>query len=127
MSVVHEFWMIEIVLWIIVAVVLGFTSLGIYLIHRKDKRTYTLGVALFLFLFLIARISVSFLVYGYLYDGTEQYLLPYPTLLWLQIGYNLFSYTGIFILYFVLERYIIKTKYIFSATTIILLLSLIHI
>ncbi len=121
MSVAHEFWIIEIILWIIVVVVLGLTSLGIYLIHRKDKTPYKLGVALFLFLSLIARICVSLLVYVYLYDGVDQYLINEPTKLWLQLGYNLFSYSGICILYFVLERYIIKTKYIFSALTIILL------
>lgn len=102
-------------------VILGAGSIGILRIYRKDESKYSLGVALFLFLFLIARISVFFLVYSYGYDGTQQYLLPYPTLLWLQIGYNLFSYIGIFILYYVLERYIIKTRFIFAILTLILL------
>jgi hypothetical protein len=102
-------------------IILGAAGIGILRIYWKDKTKYTLGVSLFLFLFLIGRILCSFLVYIYEYDGILQYLLPYPTLLWLQIGFNVFSYIGIFILYYVLERYIIHTKFIFAALTLILL------
>ncbi len=117
----HEYWLAEIVLWIIVMVIAGLGSLGMFLVYRKTKFKFTLGVALFFLLIMLSRFCIMPLVYIYGYDGSIQYLLPYPTLLWLQIGYNVLSYTGVFILYFVLERFVIKTKYLFSAMTLILL------
>jgi hypothetical protein len=117
----HDYMMAEIILWIVVIVITGLGSLGMYLIYRKSKSNFTLGVALFFLLIMLSRILIMPLVYFYGYDGSIQYLLPYPTLLWLQIGFNVLSYSGVFILYLVLERYIINTKFIFSAMTLILL------
>jgi hypothetical protein len=116
----HEYWMIEVILWIIAIVLLGFGSLGMYRVYRKDKAKLSLGVTLFFALFIFSRICIMVLIYKFGYQGDIQYLLPYPHLLWLQIGYN-FAYVAVFILYFVLERYAIHTVYIFSTITIVLL------
>lgn len=102
-------------------VITGFCAVGMYRVYRKDKSQYSMGLTLFFVLFVFSRICLMVLVYIYGYDGVEQYLLPTPTLLWLQLGYNILSYGGVFILYLVLEHNIIKTKYIFSVVTLILL------
>ena len=116
----HEYWLIEIILWIIAIVLFGFGSLGMYRIYRKEQYKFYLGISIFFALFVFCRICVMILVYGFGFIGDIHYLVPYPHLLWLQIGFSL-SYLAVFILYFVVERYAIHTKYIFSILTMVLL------
>lgn len=113
----HEFLTLEIILWISVMIALLIGVFIIYTKYKKDKIPYTLGIMCFFALFLLSRVCSFINFYWFNYRG-ELYLVEHPTWLWLQIGYNFFSYAGGFILYFVLEKYIIKTKFIFSGATV---------
>lgn len=115
----HEFIIVEMVLWIIAIGELFIGFLILFREYRKENSKYILGIAIFLILFFISRICNFINVYyvGYSYDT---YLLDEPLNFWLQFGYNIFSYIGLFILYFVIETYIVKSKYIFTACVVIL-------
>ncbi|MHA1269266.1 MAG: hypothetical protein ACTSPY_05710 [Candidatus Helarchaeota archaeon] len=119
----HEFIYVEIALWITVIIAILIGSLIIYKKYTKNKTKYIFGIFLFFILFFICRICSFLNYYVYNFRG-DIYLLDdlyiHPEWFWLQVGYNVFSYSGAFILYFVLERYIIKTRYIFSGSTLIL-------
>ncbi|MHA1694166.1 MAG: hypothetical protein ACTSXT_08700 [Candidatus Helarchaeota archaeon] len=119
----HEFLQLELILWIGVLIIVFLGFLVIYMKYKSDKTKYLMGIALFFALFFIARICsfVNYYILGfkgdiYLFDD----LFVHPEWFWLQFGYNEFSYGGAFILYFVLERYVIKTKYFFSVCTVII-------
>ncbi len=83
--------------------------------YRKDKMRFYLGVVIFYVLFVVARICEVIRLF-FNPDGAQN--PPYETLswnFWLKTGYTLFSYIGLTIIYFVLERYVFrKTKYIFT-------------
>ncbi|MHA1230153.1 MAG: hypothetical protein ACTSRP_08255 [Candidatus Helarchaeota archaeon] len=113
---------IEIILWILVMILIFISCIIMYKRYKKDKTKYLLGITLFFILFFLCRICTFTNYYIFGFKG-DIYLLDdlttHPEWFWLQFGYNEFSYGGAFILYFVLERYIIKTKYIFSISTLI--------
>jgi hypothetical protein len=115
----HEFILIEIILWIIAIGELFVGFIILFRESRKENSKYILGISIFVILFFISRICNFINVYyvGYSYDT---YLLDDPLNFWLQFGYNIFSYIGLFILYFVIETYIVKTRYIFTACVVIL-------
>ena len=84
--------------------------------YKRDKMSFYLGVAIFYVLFVIGRlcevIRIHFHPLGKALDP------PYSELgfdFWLKTGYTIFSYVGLTIIYFVLERYVFKRKkYIFT-------------
>lgn len=115
----NTFDYIELIGWIIVcvemsAVALYFSSLG-----KQNKRAYFIG--LFFALFVgsrICRIIARFLVGES--SGGAVTLGGSPTLLTLQMLYNMFSYIGLFFLYYVLESGVLKkTHYFFSFIVIV--------
>lgn len=120
----HELIELEITLWIGALIVIFIGIVIMYRKYNRDKTKYLLGITLFFILFWICRV-VSFLNYFIFGFEGDIYLLDdlftHPEWFWLQFAYNTFSYVGAFILYFVLEKYIIKTRFIFSTSTLIVL------
>lgn len=115
----HQFILIEMILWIIAIAELLIAFIILFRESKKENSKYILGIAIFVLLFFISRICnyINVYVVGYSY---ESYLLDDPINFWLQIGYNIFSYIGLFILYFVIETYIVKSRYFFSVCVVIL-------
>lgn len=78
--------------------------------------SFYLGVAIFYFLFLMGRLCEVIRIHFHPLGNPVN--PPYTTLgfdFWLKTAYTLFSYIGLTIIYFVLERYVFKrTKYIFT-------------
>ena len=110
---------IEIGLWIITIIICAIMGLK----FLKDSRTEALNknfvyFGLFFYLFIAGRICrlIAKFIVGYEY-GFFQFE---GTLLLLAIGYTLFTYIGLFCVYFFLERVILKkTHFIFSFLVIV--------
>ncbi len=106
---------IALILWILNIIEIVIVSVIFLRYFKKDKMSFYLGVAIFYILFCLARLSE--IIRLYLNPGTPTNP-PYTTLgfdFWLKTSYTLFSYIGLTIIYFVLERYVFKrTKYIFT-------------
>lgn len=102
-------------------VALGMVAVLLFNKYRKQERksSYILRIGGFTALFLISRICSFIHVYIYGFSPITYFTGDFIALS-LQLGYTVFSYTGVFMLYLALERNIIKTKYIFSILTAIL-------
>jgi hypothetical protein len=125
MKMAHELCLIEIILWIVVIILFGVFAIKLYDKYRKEKSKYILGIAIFFLVFLVHRI-INFLqvfVFKIPYKPYYDYPLELGELgeLGLQIGFFASAYGGLLVLYFVLESYVIKTRYIFTALTAILI------
>jgi hypothetical protein len=106
---------IALYLWIINLIEMTFVGYIFVREYKKANTKFYLGVMLFYFIFVVARLCEIIRIYF----NTEGYDLvpPYTGLNFiLKTCYTLFSYIGITILYFVLERYVFtRTKKIFTA------------
>lgn len=83
--------------------------------YKRHEMNFYLGVAIFYILFVVAR---SCEIIRCFFNPEGPLSPPYLELgwnFWLKTGYTLFSYIGLTIIYFVLERYVFtRTKYIFT-------------
>ncbi len=106
---------IALILWILNLIEMVIVSFIFFQEYRKAGTRFYLGVAIFYVLFVLARLCEIIRLY-IIPEGPI--LPPYTDLganFWLKTGYTLFSYVGLMIIYFVLERYVFtKTKYIFT-------------
>jgi hypothetical protein len=102
---------IALVLWIINLIEMGLVSGIFFKEYKAASNKFYLGVASFYILFILARICE--IVRFALYPGT---VFPYYDLNFLlKTGYTIFSYVGLTVIYYVLERYIFTgTKKIFT-------------
>lgn len=110
---------IEIALWILCMMVNLACLIVMYKPYLKQKTNFLLSIMIFFLLFLLARICVFVNVYLFNYSGEITHLIDYPQWFWMQVGYTLFSYIGLFAIFFVLEREVINTKYTFCALIVI--------
>jgi len=108
-------WDIALVLWILSIIEMIIVSFIFIRYFNKDKMNFYLGVAIFYILFCLARLSEIIRLY---FNPGTPINPPYTVLgfdFWMKTCYTLFSYIGLTIIYFVLERYVFKrTKYIFT-------------
>lgn len=107
----------EIALYLWIINLLEMTFVGFFFLreYKKANMKFYLGVTLFYVLFTVSRLCEIIRIYF----NPEGYDLvpPFTGLNFiLKTSYTVFSYVGITILYFVLERYVFKgTKMIFTA------------
>lgn len=107
---------IELSLWIVSMVALGIVGVLYLNDYKKTKQFFCVWVSLFFFLFILGRyfrILVRFYIGEPPIGGTfEGEALTY------EILYTLVTYTGLFFLYFAIERKLIpQTRYTFSILT----------
>lgn len=106
---------ISLILWLISIIEILIVSIVFFRYYSRDKMSFYLGVAIFYVLFSLARLSE--IIRLYLNPG-DPMNPPYTELgfdFWLKTCYTVFSYVGLTIIYFVLERYVFKkTKYLFT-------------
>ncbi|MHA1277818.1 MAG: hypothetical protein ACTSQI_01750 [Candidatus Helarchaeota archaeon] len=106
---------IAIGLWFVSIIEMIIVGLLFFRYYARDKMKFYIGVAVFYMLFVVARILEIIRLY---FNPEGALNPPYLTLgwnFWLKTGYTLFSYIGLTIIYFVLERYVFtRTKYIFT-------------
>ncbi len=106
---------IAVILWFVNIVEMVIVGLLFFRYYSRDKMRFYLGVAIFYILFVVARLLEIIRLY---FNPEGPIDPPYFTLgwnFWLKTGYTIFSYVGLMIIYFVLERYVFKqTKYVFS-------------
>lgn len=107
---------IALILWFINIVemfVIAFIFLREY---RKENTRFYLGVTIFYLFFMVARLCE---VIRFFFHPTGTPLDPPYTVIgfdfWLKTSYTIFSYIGLTIIYYVLERYVFtKTKFFFT-------------
>lgn len=83
--------------------------------YKRDKMSFYLGVAIFYMLFVLGRLCEIIRIHFHPLNDPQPppYSLGFD--FWLKTGYTIFSYIGLTIIYFVLERYVFtRTKYIFT-------------
>lgn len=106
---------IVITLWFINLIEMLIIAFVFFREYKKAQMNFYLGVAIFYILFVIARLCE--VIRLFFHPGIPQNP-PYTELgfdFWFKTSYTIFSYVGLTIIYFVLERYVFKnTKYIFT-------------
>ncbi|MHA1322917.1 MAG: hypothetical protein ACTSRL_08985, partial [Candidatus Helarchaeota archaeon] len=116
---------IALYLWILNLIVLIAIAVIFIRMYKSQGATFYLGVTFFYIMYFISRLCEVLRIYLIpTCNITEQTcwnsinLFPLDPLglnFWLKTGYTVFSYIGLFVIYFVLERYIFtKTKFIFT-------------
>lgn len=116
----HELFVIEIILWLTVMILFGIFASKMYDKYKEEKSKFTLGIATFALLFLIHRFLSFFQIFVFNLPYQDVYVFMSFELV-LQIGVIGLVYGGLLVLYLVLESYVIKTKYIFTILTAILI------
>ncbi|TFG00828.1 MAG: hypothetical protein EU540_04805 [Promethearchaeota archaeon] len=109
----------EIILWLIAIALLGYCGFNLYHINQEQKNIYSWSIMMFFFFFLISRLCTFLNVYVFNYRAQTTYLINYPLWYWLQIGYAVFSHLGIMFVYYVIEKDMINTKYLFSTLCVV--------
>ena len=102
---------IALVLWIINFIEMGLVSRIFFKEYKSASNKFYLGVAFFYILFILARLCEIIRIS--LYPGAA---FPYTGLNFLlKTGYTVFSYIGLTVIYYVLERYVFTgTKKVFT-------------
>ena len=106
---------VAIALWSINLLEMGIVSLIFLREYKKARMQFYIGVASFYILFILARLCELIRIYVIPEGPISPPYAEFGMNFWLKTGYTLFSYTGLTIIYFLLERYVFtKTKYFFT-------------